>query len=143
MNKAEPAILIVLLALVLAALTVRLTLGRYMATSMVLLDCRLGYYGLLSVASFVKPATMEENADWVSVNVADGHYLFSRPSVPAHPMVVRRKLEASGEGGNVVTEGCAFGDKGAYKDVMTKLPPALRVAAEGQSGVQLKAVLNQ
>ena len=65
MNRAEPVLLVILLALVLATLTVRLTLGKFMATSMTLLDCRLGYYGLLSLASYARPATMEENADWI------------------------------------------------------------------------------
>src|SRR5208337_5172340 len=126
MNKAEPVILIILLALIGAILAVRLTMGRYMATSMALLDCRLGYYGLLSLASYARPATMEENADWIAVNVPDGHFLFSKAPAPAHPMVVRRKLERSGEGFDVSTESCAFGDKVAYKETMSKLPPALK-----------------
>ena len=131
MTKGEPAILIILLTLVLATLAVRLSFGRNMATSMAQLDCRLGYYGLLSLASYSRPGTMEENADWIAVSVRDGHFLFSKPPAPAHPMVVRRKLEAAGEGFNTVTEGCAFGDKGAYKEAMTQLPPAERATREG------------
>ena len=123
MNKAEPVLLTVLLALVLATLAVRLSLGKHMATSMTQLDCRLGYYGLLSFVTYARPGTIEENADWIAVSVADGHFLFSKPSSPAHPMVVRRKLEAGGEGLNILTEGCAFGDKGAYNEAMTQLPP--------------------
>jgi hypothetical protein len=143
MNKAEPALLTVLLALVLATLAVRLTLGKYMATSMTQLDCRLGYYGLLSFATYARPGVIEENADWIAVSVAEGHFLFSKPSAPAHPMVARRKLEAAGEGLNIVTEGCAFGDKGAYKEAMTQLPPAVKAAREGGRGVELKVVLNR
>ena len=79
------------------------------------------------------------------MNVPDGHFLFSKQRVPGHPMVVRRKLERSGEGFNVATESCAFGDKVAYRDVMTKLPPALKDIHEenGRVKVQLKAVLSQ
>jgi hypothetical protein len=143
MNRAEPVVLIVLLALVLGTLAVKLTLGKYVASSMALLDCREGYYGLLSLASYSRPATMEENAEWIAVTVTDGHFLFSKPPVPAHPMVVRRKLERSGESFNVATESCAFGDKVAFKETMAKLPPAVKVAAGGQQGVQLKAVLSQ
>ncbi len=145
MSKAEPALLVVLLALVLAVLTVRLTLGKYLATSMALLDCRLGYYGLLSLASYARPATMEENAEWITVNVPDGHFLFSKAPAPAHPMVVRRKLERSGEGFDVSTESCAFGDMVAYKETMSKLPPAMKEVHEenGRVKVQLKAVLTQ
>ena len=58
-------------------------------------------------------------------------------------MVVRRKLEAGGEGLNIVTEGCAFGDKGAYKEAMTQLPPAEKAVREGGRGVELKVVLNR
>jgi hypothetical protein len=143
MNKAEPALLTVLLALVLATLAVRLTLGKYMATSMTQLDCRLGYYGLLSFATYARPGTMEENADWIAVSVAEGHFLFSKPAAPAHPMVVRRKLEAAGEGSNVVTEGCAFGDRGAYKEAMTQLPPAEKAVRGRDRGVELKVVLSR
>lgn len=145
MTRAEPAILIIILALVLATLTVRLTLGKYMATSMALLDCRLGYYGLLSLATYARPSTMEENAQWISVNVPDGYFLFSRPALPAHPMVVRRKIDGAGEGFKVVTEGCPFGDKQAYKEAMAKLPPASKdmYREDGRVSVQLKAVLEQ
>ncbi len=143
MNRAEPAILMVLLGLVLATLAVKLTLGKYMATSMALLDCRLGYYGLLSLASYGRSSTMEENPEWIAVNVADGHFLFSKPPVPGHPMVVRRRVDASSEGFSVVTEGCAFGDKGAYKEAMAKLPPASKDIHQenGHVRVRLKAVL--
>ena len=144
MNKAEPALLTVLLALVLATLAVRLTLGKYMARSMTQLDCRLGYYGLLSFATYAaRPGTAEENADWIAVSVADGHFLFSKPSAPAHPMVVRRKLEADGEGWNIVTEGCAFGGKDAYKEAMAQLPPVEKAVREGGRGVELKVELNR
>lgn len=143
MNKAEPALLTVLLALVLATLSVRLMLGKYMATSMVQLDCRLGYYGLLSVATHARPGTIEEDPDWIAVSVADGHFLFSKPSSPAHPMVARRKLEAAGEGLDIVTEGCAFGDKRAYKEAIAQLPPAEKAVREGGRDVELKVVLNR
>ena len=53
-------------------------------------------------------------------------------------MVVRRKLEAAGEGLNIVTEGCAFGGKDAYKEAMAQLPPAVKAAREGGRGVELK-----
>ncbi len=144
MNKAEPVVLIVLLALI-GAILARLTMGRYMSTSMALLDCRLGYYGLLSVASYSPEAKMEENAEWISVNVANGHYLFSKPPLPGHPMAVRRKIQLAGERLDVLTEGCAFGDKEAYKAAVTKLPPALKIVHTEANGtsVQLKAVLNQ
>ncbi|MGO9171943.1 MAG: hypothetical protein ACLP7P_08265 [Rhodomicrobium sp.] len=116
-----------------------------MSTSMALLDCRLGYYGLLSVASYSPEAKMEENAEWISVNVANGHYLFSKPPLPGHPMAVRRKIQLAGERLDVLTEGCAFGDKEAYKAAVTKLPPALKIVHTEANGtsVQLKAVLNQ
>jgi hypothetical protein len=144
MSKAEPAILAVLLGLVLATLAVRLTLGKHMDGSMALLDCRLGYYGLMSLATFARPsAAMEENADWIAIRVPDGHYLFSRPPLRAHPMVVRRRLEAAGRGFDVATEGCAFGDKGAYKEAMTNLPPAVKAASDGGRGVRLEVVLKQ
>jgi hypothetical protein len=144
MSKAEPVILAVLLGAVLATLAVRLTLGKYMDTSMVQLDCRLGYYGLMSLATFARPAaTMEENADWIAISTADSHFLFSKPSLRAHPMVVRRRLEAAGQGFNVATEGCAFGDKGAYKEAMAELPPAVKAAPGGERGVQLKVMLNR
>ena len=143
MSKAEPVLLMMLLALILSALAVRITLGRYMAASMTLLDCRLGYYGLMSFASYVHPASTEENGEWIAVNVADGHFLFSKPPAPAHPMVVRRRMEVSGEHLDVVTEGCAFGNKDAYNIAMTKLPPASKILSEGRQSVQLKAVLEQ
>jgi hypothetical protein len=144
MSKAEPVILAVLLALVLATLAVRLTFGKYMDTSMALLDCRLGYYGLMSLATLARPkAAVEENADWIAIGVADGHVLFSRPPSRAHPMVVRRRLEAAGGGIGVVTEGCAFGGRAAYKEAMTNLPPAVKAAGAGGNGVQLKVMLNQ
>ncbi len=144
MSKAEPVILAVLLGVVLATLTVRLTLGKYMDTSMAVLNCRLGYYGLMSLATFARPAaTTEENADWIAINVPDGHFLFSKPSLRAHPMVVRRRLADAGQGTGVVAEGCAFGDRGAYKEAMAKLPPAAKVASGGEQGVQLKAMLNR
>lgn len=138
MNKAEPVLLSILLAAVLATLAARIALGRYMAVSMTDLDCRLGYYGLLSLTSYMHPATTEESAKWIAVTVADGHFLFSKPPVTGHPMVVRRTLETSG----VVTEGCAFGGVEAYKETITKLPPAVKVPAEGTQRLQLKAVLN-
>lgn len=143
MSKAEPVLLMLALALILSALAVRITLGRHVAASMAFLDCRLGYYGLLSFASYLQPASTEENGEWIAVNVADGHFLFSKPPVPGHPMVVRRRMEVSGEHLNVVTEGCAFGSKEDYNIAMTKLPPALKILPEGQQNVQLKAVLEQ
>lgn len=142
MSKAEPVLLIVLLALVISTLAVRIS-RRYIAVSMTLLDCRLGYYGLMSFASYLRPATTEENGEWIAVNVPDGHFLFSKPSVAAHPMVVRRRMEVSGEHPDVVTEGCAFGNKDAFDAAMTKLPPALKAVSEGGQNVQLKAVLEQ
>jgi hypothetical protein len=144
MSKAEPVILAILLGVVLATLAVRLTLGKYMNTSMARLDCRLGYGGVMSLATFPRPgATMEENADWLVINVPDGHFLFSKPPLRAHPMVVRRKLEAADGGIGVVTEGCAFGDRAAYKEAITNLPPAVKAAGAGGNGVRLKAMLNQ
>jgi len=117
---------------------------------MALLDCRLGYYGLLSVASYspvakMPVAKMEENAEWISVNVADGHFLFSKPPLPGHPMAVRRKIQPAGERFDILTEGCAFGDKEAYKAAVTKLPPAVKIVhtEANRTSVQLKAVLNQ
>jgi hypothetical protein len=133
MSKAEPVILAVLLALIFAALSLRIV-GRYMASSMAVLDCRLGYYGLMSLASQLSPSKMQENAEWISFNVADGDVLFSKPSLPAHPMVVRRKIEASGERLNVTAEGCAFGDKEAYQAMLAKLPPAVRTEVKASSG---------
>ncbi len=143
MSKAEPVLLMMLLALIVSTLAFRITLGRYMAASMSLLDCRLGYYGLMSFASYAHPVTTEENREWIAVNVSDGHFLFSKPEVPAHPMVVRRRMEVSGEHLDVLTEGCAFGNKDAYDAAMTKLPPALKILPEGRQSVQLKAVLEQ
>ncbi len=134
MSKAEPAILILLLALILAALSFRI-MGGYMATSMTSLDCRLGYYSLMSLASHVRQSKMQEDAEWISFDVADGDFLFSRPSLPAHPMVVRRKIEPSGERPNVVMEGWAFGDREAYEAAIAKLPPAVRtVRVEVKAG---------
>ncbi len=140
MSKAEPLLLLILLALAVMTLTARIN-RRYMAASMTLLDCRLGYYGLMSFASYAHPIATEENSEWIAVNVLDGHFLFSKPAVAAHPMVVRRRMEVSGEHLDVVTEGCAFGNKDAYNIAMTKLPPALKTAPEGRQSVQLKAVL--
>lgn len=125
MSKAEPVILILLLGMIFAALAYR-TMGRYMAASMPVLDCRLGYYGLMSFASQAGPSRMREYAEWISFDAVDGDFLFSRPSLPAHPMVVRRKIEASGKRSDVVTEGCAFGGKEAYEAALAKLPPAVR-----------------
>ena len=142
MRKAEPVLLFALLAAVLATLAVRISYGRYMATSMTVLDCRLGYWGLLSLSSYMHPATMEESAEWIAITVPDGHFLFSKPAAAGHPMAVRRRLETSGGRADVVTEGCAFGDLGAFKEAMTKLPPAVKVAAEEAGRLQLKAVLN-
>jgi len=142
MSKAEPVLLIILLTLVVTTLAARIT-RRYMGVSMTLLDCRLGYYELLSLASYYRPSAMEEDKEWIAVNVADGHFLFSKPTVPAHPMVVRRRIQVSGEHLDVVTEGCAFGNKEAYDTAMTKLPPAVKTVPEGRQGVQLKAVLEQ
>ncbi len=142
MSKAEPVLLIVLLAMVISTLAVRIS-RRYIAVSMTLLDCRLGYYGLMSLASYARPETTEENREWIAVNVPDGHFLFSKPSVAAHPMVVRRRMEVSGEHLDIVTEGCAFGNKDSYNIAMTKLPPALKTVPKGQQNVQLIAVLEQ
>ncbi|MGO8952169.1 MAG: hypothetical protein ACLPWS_21665 [Rhodomicrobium sp.] len=116
-----------------------------MPSSMAFLDCRLGYYGLLSVASSSTAAKMEENAEWISVNVADGHFLFSKPPLPGHPMAVRRKMQAVDEHFDILTEGCAFGDKEGYKVAMAKLPPALKIihTEANRTSVQLKAVLSQ
>ncbi len=105
MSKAEPAILMVLLALVLATLAVRLTLGKYMSTSMALLDCRLGYYGLLSWLPMPARRRWRKTPEWIAVNVADGHFLFSKPAAPAHPMVVRRKTRGCRRGVHVVDRG--------------------------------------
>ncbi len=142
MSKAEPVLLIILLTLVITTLAARIT-WRYMASSMTLLDCRLGYYGLMSFASYAHPVTTEENREWIAMNVSDGHFLFSKSTVSAHPMVVRRRIQVSGEHLDVVTEGCAFGNKDAYDAALTKLPPALKSVPEGQQNIQLKAVLEQ
>lgn len=140
----EPVLLIVLLGSIFAALTVRLTLGRN-ASMGAALDCRLGYYGLLSFATSMRPAVAQENARWIAVNVRDGHFLFSKRAIPAHPMVVRRRIETTGDHFRVLTEGCAFGEKEAYKVAMTQLPPAVKEIHQenGRVSIQLKADLEQ
>jgi hypothetical protein len=144
MSKAEPTILAIILGMVVAMLVVRLTVGRYMAANMAPLDCRRGYYGLMSLATSARPAVKaEENADWIAIKAGNGHFLFSKPSLRAHPMVVRRRLAAAGRGFNLATEGCAFGDRRAYKEAMANLPPAVKAAPERGGGVQLKVMLNQ
>ncbi len=144
MSKAEPVILAILLGVVLGVLTVRLTLGRYMTQAMAPLDCQRGYYGLLSLATASRPpATKKENADWIAISARNSHFLFSKPSLRAHPMVVRRRLAPAGRSLNLATEGCAFGDKRAYKEAMANLPPAVKDASGEGRRVRLKVMLNQ
>ena len=128
MNKAEPALLMILLALLLAALAVRVTFGKYLSASQERLDCRLGYYGLLSLASHYPRAAVTDFGEWTQVTFKDGHFLFSKPGAPAHQMVVLRKTEDAGGRPNVTSQGCAFGSEKAYKEAMTKLPPAMSVS---------------
>ncbi len=142
MSRLEPVFLIILLSLAVLPLAGRIG-RRYIAAYMTQLDCRLGYYGLMSFASYAHPIGTEENREWIAVNVPDGYFLFSKPTVAAHPMVVRRRMQVSGEHLEVVTEGCAFGNKGAYDAAMMELPPALKTISKGGQNVQLKAVLEQ
>jgi len=136
MSKAEPAILAILLGAVLATLTVRLSLGRYLSLSMETLDCRLGYYGLMSVASHYPRATVTEIEGWTLITYRDGHFLFSKPGGKGHPMAVLRKMaalrkveEVQGPP-KVVSEGCAFGDREAYKAAIANLPPIAAIIPE-------------
>jgi hypothetical protein len=130
MSRAEPAILIILLGLVLATLTVRLTLGRYMFAGTGVLDCRLGYYGLMSLASHYPRAAVSEIEGWTLVKTRDGHYLFSKPGAKGHPMAVLRTVEEVQGRSKVRSEGCAFGDKEAYKAALTQLPPVAKILPE-------------
>jgi hypothetical protein len=130
MNKAEPAILAILLGAVLVTLAVRLSLGKYLSASMETLDCRLGYYGLMSVASHYPRAAVKEVDGWTLVTFRDGHFLFSKPGGQGHPMAVLRKVEEVQGRAKVVSEGCAFGDKEAYRAAMEKLPPIAAIIPE-------------
>jgi hypothetical protein len=130
MSKAEPAILMALLGLVMATLAVRLTAGKYMSATMEVLDCRLGYYGLMSLASHYPRATVTEIEGWTLVNFRGGHFLFSKPGGQGHPMAVLRKVEEIQGRPKVTPEGCAFGDREAYKVAMTNLPPVQEVSLE-------------
>jgi hypothetical protein len=130
MRRAEPAILAILLGAVLATLSVRLSLGRYLSESMETLDCRLGYYGLMSVASHYPRAAVKEIDGWTLVTYQDGHFLFSKPGGRGHPMAVARKVEQVQGRPKVVSEGCAFGDKAAYRMQMEQLPPIAAILPE-------------
>jgi hypothetical protein len=123
MSKAEPAILMALLGVVLATLAVRLTAGKYMSTAMETLDCRLGYYGLMSLATHYPRATVMEIEGWTLVKYQDGQFLFSKPGGLGHPMAVMRKVESVKGQPQVKSEGCAFGDRQAYNIAIANLPP--------------------
>jgi hypothetical protein len=143
MSKAEPAILIILLGLVLATLTARLMLGRYMSATLEALDCRLGYYGLLSLATHYPNAAVSEIEGWTLVKFRDGHYLFSKPGAQGHPMAVLRTVEEVEGRPKVRSEGCAFGDREGYKAAMAQLPPVAKILPEVPGAGQSRKVEDQ
>ena len=89
------------------------------------LDCALGIDGLTAQMNAAPklhsyPASNPLLETWDD-RAALVLYAVTRPGHPAHPAVVRRKINGMGPGMSVITAACGYGDKAGFDQLLNEI----------------------
>ena len=87
-------------------------------------DCDLGFRQLVRSLELEKGSLQWEISDQAVLLQHDStreYYIVTRPGHPAHPAVIQRSIVIGPHGGiNLLTEGCAYGDRVALNQVLAE-----------------------